>query len=83
MRMPRNLSGMELAVLLRRRYGYNFIRQRGSHMRLASTFMGYQHHVLVPRHNPLKVGTLDDILGNVAEYLGIGQDELMKELFGR
>ena len=83
MRMPRNLSGMELVALLRRRYDYNFIRQRGSHMRLASTFMGYQHHILVPRHNPLKVGTLDDILGNVAGYLEIGQDELMRQLFGR
>ena len=83
MRMPRNLSGMELAALLRRHYGYNLIRQRGSHMRLASTFMGYEHHVSVPRHNPLKVGTLDDIIGNVAEYLEIGQDELTQKLFGR
>ena len=82
MRMPRNLSGMELAALLRRHYGYNLIRQRGSHMRLASTFMGYEHHVSVPRHNPLKVGTLDDIIGNVAEYLEIGQDELTQKLFG-
>ena len=40
MRMPRNLSGMELATLLRRRYSYVIIRQRGSHMRLASTYMG-------------------------------------------
>jgi predicted RNA binding protein YcfA (HicA-like mRNA interferase family) len=74
---------MELAALLRRHYGYNLIRQRGSHMRLASTFMGYEHHVSVPRHNPLKVGTLDDIIGNVAEYLEIGQDELTQKLFGR
>ena len=51
-------------------------------MRLASNFMGYEHHVAVPRHNPLKVGTLDGILGDVAEYLEIGQDELMQELFG-
>ena len=82
MRMPRNLSGMELAVLLRRRYGYNFTRQRGSHMRLTSVYMGYEHNVSVPRHNPLRVGTLDDILGDVAEYLEMGQDELMRELFG-
>jgi predicted RNA binding protein YcfA (HicA-like mRNA interferase family) len=74
---------MELAALLQRHYGYNLIRQRGSHMRLASTFMGYEHHVSVPRHNPLKVGTLDDIIGNVAEYLEIGQDELTQKLFGR
>ena len=83
MRMPRNLSGMELAALLRRRYSYILIRQRGSHMRLASTYMGYEHHVSVPRHNPIKVSTLDLILGNVAEYLEIGQDELMRELFSR
>jgi hypothetical protein len=52
-------------------------------MRLVSTFMGYPHFVAVPRHNPLRVGTLDGILGYVAEYLEIGQDELMQELFGR
>ena len=83
MRTPRNLSGMELAVLLRRRYGYEFTRQRGSHMRLTSTFMGHEHHVSVPRHNPIRVGTLDDILGDVAEYLGLHQDDLKQELFGR
>ena len=74
---------MELAILLRRRYGYRQTRQRGSHMRLTSTSKGYEHHVSVPRHNPLRVGTLDAILGDVAEYLEIEQDELMQELFGR
>ncbi len=74
---------MELVALLRRRYGYSFVRQRGSHIRLVSYYMGYQHHVLVPRHNPLKVGTLEYILGNVAGYLEMEQDELMQELFGR
>ena len=83
MRMPRDLSGTELVVLLRRRYGYNLVRQRGSHMRLVSTFMGYPHFVGVPHHNPLRVGTLDGILEDVAEYLEIGQAELMQELFGR
>lgn len=58
MRLPRNLSGMELAALLRRRYGYNLTRQTGSHMRLTSTYLGYEHHVSVPCHNPLKLGTL-------------------------
>jgi len=82
-RMPRNLSGVQIATLLRRRYAYNFVRQRGSHMRLASTVMGYEHHISVPRHNPVRVGTLDEILGQVSEYLGIGQDELMQDLFGR
>ena len=51
-------------------------------MRLTSTFMGNEHHVSVPRHNPLRVGTLDGILGDVAEYLGVDQGELKQELFG-
>ena len=51
-------------------------------MRLTSTFMGYEHHVSVPRHNPIRVGTLDEILGDVAEYLEIGEDILKQELFG-
>ena len=81
--MPRDLSGMELVTLLRRRYGYNFVRQKGSHMRLVSTIMGYEHFVSVPRHNPVRIGTLQEIIGQVSGYLGIGQDELMRELFGR
>ena len=83
MRLPRNLSGMELAALLRRYYGYNITRQRGSHMRLTSTCRGYEHHVSVPRHNPLRVGTLNGILGDVADYLKIDQDQLEQELFRR
>ncbi len=35
-------------------------------MWLTSSVMGYDHHVAVPRHNPLRVGTLDGILDDVA-----------------
>ena len=52
-------------------------------MRLTSTFMGYEHHVSVPRHNPIRFGTLDGILADVAEYLGRDQNDLKLELFGR
>jgi hypothetical protein len=50
-------------------------------MRLTSTYRGYQHHVSVPRHNPLRVSTLNDILEDVAVYLGIARDRLVLELF--
>ena len=82
MRLPRNLSGPELAALLRRHYGYTLVRQLGSHMRLTSVYSGYEHHVTVPSHNALRVGTLNDILGDVSAYLGIDQDLLAMELFG-
>ena len=84
MRLPRSLSGAELADLLRRTYDYSLTRQRSSHMRLTSAFMGYEHHVSVPRHNPLRIGTLSGIeppVGDVAEYLQIDRDELVRQLF--
>ena len=80
--MPRDMSGDELVRLLRRRYGYRVVRQRGSHMRLATDVRGQEHHVSVPRHSPLKIGTLRSILSRVAAYLEISPDELRRELFG-
>ena len=76
MRLPRNLSGAELATLLARRYGYVVTRQRGSHMRLTSNYRGHEHHVTIPHHDPLKVGTLSGILSDVAAYLGIAPGDL-------
>ena len=50
--MPRNLSGAELASLLERRYRYVLVRQRGSHLRLESDYMGSPHRISVPPHAP-------------------------------
>ena len=80
MKLPRDLSGEELAKLLRK-YGYKITRQTGSHMRL-TTHMNGEHHITIPRHKPLKPGTLNSILRDVAEHLGISKRELMEELFG-
>jgi len=63
MRIPRDLGGEELARLLRR-YGYEVTRQTGSHLRLTTRLKG-EHHITIPRHKPLKVGTLNSILNNV------------------
>jgi predicted RNA binding protein YcfA (HicA-like mRNA interferase family) len=76
MRLPRDLSGDQLAVLLRR-YGYEVTRQTGSHMRLTTTQEG-EHHVTIPRHGSLRVGTLSAILSDVAEHLGIPKQALLE-----
>lgn len=81
MRLPRDLRGEELAVLPRR-YDYEVTRQTGSHMRLTTT-RGGGHHVIVPRHKSLRVGTLSAILRDVAEHLGIPRQTLLETLFGR
>lgn len=79
--LPRDLSGDALIRLLRRRYAYRVVRQRGSHIRLATNIRGPEHQVSIPRHSQLKVGTLHAILSRVAAYLEISQDELRRQLF--
>lgn len=83
MRLPRNLSGDDLAGLLRRHYGYQFIRQRGSHMTLTTAIRDTKHSVTIPRHRQVNVGTLSSIVSDVAEHLGLTQDEVRQALFGR
>ncbi len=81
MKLPRDLPGQELARLLRK-YGYEVSPQTGSHLRLTSNRKGHQHHVTVPAHHPLKVGTLSVILSDAAEYLESTKEHVAKELFG-
>ena len=79
MKVPRDLSGAELARALAR-VGYAITRQTGSHIRL-TTLSPSQHHVTVPAHDPLKVGTLSAILGDVAAHLRITREALLNRLF--
>ena len=79
MKLPRDLSGADLAKALTR-LGYRITRQTGSHLRL-TTDLPAQHHVTIPAHDPLKVGTLSGILGDVAAHLKLDRDELLQRLF--
>ena len=79
MRLPRDVGGMEPARKLNR-FGYEITRQTGSHIRLTTQQHG-DHHVTVPRHEALRVGTLNGILAEVAAHLEISRDQLAKELF--
>ncbi|MGI5879257.1 MAG: type II toxin-antitoxin system HicA family toxin [Syntrophomonadaceae bacterium] len=80
MRIPRDIDANHLISLLGR-YGYEVTRQTGSHIRLTSTICGEEHHVTIPYHKPLRIGTLSSILNDVAKYLNIGKDKIVKELF--
>ena len=80
MKLPRDLSGVELARALER-IGYRVTRQTGSHLRL-STDSPSQHHITIPAHDPLKVGTLASILADVAAHLKLDREELLRRLFG-
>ncbi len=80
MKLPRDMGGEELVALLGR-YGYKITRQTGSHMRLTSTSKGFEHHITIPRHKPLRVGTLSSIMNEIAAYLEIERQKLVEELF--
>ena len=81
MKLPRDISGKELAVALAA-LGYRVTRQTGSHIRLTSTERG-EHHVTIPAHVPLRVGTLSAILGDVADHFGTTRTAIAKRLFDR
>ena len=81
MKLPRDTGGEELAILLGR-YGYQVTRQTGSHMRLTSNYKGKEHHLTLPRHKPLRTGTLSSIVNEVAAYLEVERQSLIDELFG-
>jgi predicted RNA binding protein YcfA (HicA-like mRNA interferase family) len=78
-KLPRDLSGADLARALAK-VGYRVTRQTGSHLRLTVDSPS-QHHVTIPAHDPLKVGTLSGILGDIAAHLKIERDELLRRLF--
>ncbi|MFN2397828.1 MAG: type II toxin-antitoxin system HicA family toxin [Gemmatimonadaceae bacterium] len=79
MRLPRDLSGRELARALSQ-YGYAVTRETGSHMRLTTQQRG-EHHVTIPDHRQLRVGTLAAILADVSMHLGIDRAELARRIF--
>jgi predicted RNA binding protein YcfA (HicA-like mRNA interferase family) len=79
-KLPRDLSGHELAKMLRR-YGYEVVRQSGSHIQLKSKILGTDHTVTVPAHKVLRLGTLNSILSRIADYLKMTRPQLIEELF--
>ena len=81
MKLPRDVSGDDLARSLRR-FGYAITRQTGSHIRVTSDIRSTQHHVTIPNHKQIKVGTLAQILSDVAAYLDLPREEFTRRLFG-
>jgi predicted RNA binding protein YcfA (HicA-like mRNA interferase family) len=79
MKYPRSLSADDLIKALSQ-YGYSISRQKGSHIRLTTPINGI-HHITIPNHNPLKIGTVSSILSDVAGHLGKTKEALLSELF--
>ena len=80
MRLPRDVSGAELVKQLAR-LGYRVTRQTGSHIRLTCD-QPQPHHVTVPNHSPLRIGTLAAIIADITAHRRLDRDDVLRELFG-
>ena len=61
MKLPRNIGGSDLVKSLST-LGYSPVHQTGSHVRLKAVIENTPHAITIPLHNPLRIGTLHDIL---------------------
>jgi predicted RNA binding protein YcfA (HicA-like mRNA interferase family) len=77
MKMPRDISGQELIKQFKK-LGYSVTRQSG---RLTTSENG-EHHITIPNHSQLKIGTLSAILTEVANHFNKSKDEIVNDLFG-
>jgi predicted RNA binding protein YcfA (HicA-like mRNA interferase family) len=80
-KIPRDLNGADLARRLVD-YGYSITRQSGSHMRLSRQAAGSQQHLTIPAHKPMRVGTLLQILKDVASQTGVSLEEVVQAIGG-
>jgi len=81
MKTPRDVGYKDLIKSLER-IGYEVSRQSGSHIRLTAKIGGKTHHITIPAHNPIKIGTLNAIVNELSNVLGISKAKLIEKLFG-
>lgn len=79
MKMPRNISGNDLISYLVS-IGFQKVRQTGSHVRLELVVQDELFGITVPLHDPLKVGTLSNIIKDVAQKTGQDWMKILEEL---
>lgn len=78
-KLPRDISGDQLGTALKV-LDYRMTRQTGSHMRLTTLLEG-EHHITIPRHNALRIGTLNAILLDVCSHFRMTREQLLQRIF--
>lgn len=61
--------------------GYVVTCQTGSHQRLTTQEHG-EHHLTIPQHSPLRIGTLSAILADIGKHFELTRGQLLHKLFG-
>jgi predicted RNA binding protein YcfA (HicA-like mRNA interferase family) len=79
MKVPRDIPANQLIKMLSK-LGYSQTRQVGSHIRLTLKKEGNSFHITIPNHNPIKIGTLNNILNDISLQLKVSKQELIEKL---
>jgi predicted RNA binding protein YcfA (HicA-like mRNA interferase family) len=81
MKLPRDLSGRDLAAGLGRAFGYRRLHQEGSHIILEAD-SPRRHRIAVPDHRAVRVGTLNGVLRAVAAVQETTREEVLRRVLG-
>jgi predicted RNA binding protein YcfA (HicA-like mRNA interferase family) len=76
MKIPRNLSGREVAATFVRRLDYRVVHERGSHIALETDEPSHQR-IAIPDHQSLRLGTLIAIFRAVASHKHVERDAII------
>lgn len=60
--MPKTISGGEVVKVLCRKFGFSFVSQKGSHVKLQKRISNRTIMTIVPLHKELAKGTLLGVL---------------------
>jgi predicted RNA binding protein YcfA (HicA-like mRNA interferase family) len=70
----RNISGQDCLKILCNKFGFQIVRQKGSHVLLKKETEQGKIGTVVPQHKELKIGTLKSIL----EQAKVSEEEFCK-----
>ena len=79
MKIPRDLTANDVIKMLSK-LGYVVTCQKGSHIRLTSKLNDVEHHITIPDHSRIKIGTINNILKGVAEKNKFTKEKLIELL---
>jgi len=77
MKLPRDVNA-DVLIKVFSRYGYNVTRQVGSHVRLSNN--SNRHSITIPRHDPIKVGLLHNLIKEFCAVNDISMQEIIDKL---
>ena len=79
MKLPRNISGDQLADHICKHWEYTRITQVGSHIMLRTETPSRSKQV-IPAHTPMRIGTFSKILSQIAAHKQVTREDILRGL---